>query len=422
MRIQTAENQTGSSASPQSVAEDAPVEALILQARNTIFSEELWQELNREARSLGAFGVQSKDDTLMCPLSATKTAVFDLAPLGEPYQSGPDDSMAEGVFISLNLLLSYAHRQNHRRRTQPPPPISSQTKIIPPYNLLRALLTRLKHQETVGQLHSLFDPLCRVTTSAQLKPLPTFTLTSTPWIPPSQFPKAEQTMLSLIDRLEAIVTFSMSEMTTITIAARTSLFPISSTFHLSLSPESPLALICPPPQIVTSYSALRDYIDYFTACAIATSISNDPSFSEQSEFENENVTGQARRWDRTATPTTLRTTIPQPDGSKIPRIRQLSVTTLRVNTPTKSGLRLRALWEWSGKDHEGTAPGGRKSSFGFPVLMEEVQEGKKYEVMRIKGEGIYDWFAWDGEEGRGWDDGEGEVVRSLASVVGDDGK
>jgi hypothetical protein len=54
--------------------------------------------------------------------------------------------------------------------------------------------------------------------------------------------------------------------------------------------------------------------------------------------------------------------------------------------------------------------------------MEEVQEGKKYEVMRIKGEGIYDWFAWDGEEGRGWDDGEGEVVRSLASVVGDDGK
>jgi mediator of RNA polymerase II transcription subunit 17 len=424
VRIRIGNNQTGASASPQPVAEDAPIEALILQARNTIFSEELWQEMNREARTLGSYGVQSRDDTLICPLTATKTAVFDLVPVGESTLSGPDDNMAEGVFISLNLLLTYSHRQNLRRRTQPPPPISAQKKVILPYNLLRAVLTRLKHQETVGQLNNLLGPLCHVMESAQLKPLPTFKVTSTPGTPPAQLPQAEQTILSLVDRLETIATFSMSESTTITIAARTSSFPVGSTFFVSLPPSSPLMSVCPPPQVLTSYPALRDYIHYFTACAVATSIATIPSSSEIDEADIESQAGQ---WHQTPHPTTLRTVLlTSTAGSKIPKTKQLSISVQPLTSRKKSGIRLRAYWEWNGKEQqEVTVIDERKSSFGFPVLLEDVQMSPKEDSKNLRrglGEGVYDWVAWEKESGKLWDDGEGEVFRTLESVLADAGK
>ena len=435
VRIQTGNKQTGSSAVPQPAAEDAPIEALILQARNTIFAEELWQELNREARSLGSYGVQSKDDTLVCPLSAMKTAVFDLVPLGEASLTGPDDSMAEGVFISLNLLLSYAHRQNHRRRTQPPPPISSQKKIIQPYNLLRFLLTRLKHQETIGQLNHLLGSLCRVIELAQVKPLPSFKVTFTPWTPPSQISQAERTMLSLIDRLEGIATFSITETTTITIAARTSIFPIGSTFYLSLPPDSPLMSICPPHPVLTSYSALRDYIHYFTACTIATSISS----VGDSGIDDINDGGKAA-WHQTPHPTTLRTLLaPSLTGSKLPRTKQLSLSIQPLSTECKTGVRLRAHWEWNGPEQPEHGSSGRRASFeATPLQKEDIrkalekekkdqEENEEEEITNLqrakgKGEGVYDWVTWETEDGKGWDDGEGEVFRSLESVVIDAGK
>ncbi|KAF4626798.1 hypothetical protein G7Y89_g11358 [Cudoniella acicularis] len=78
VRIQVNGSDTGSSSIPKSFPEDSPIESLILQARNTIFSTELWQELNREARILGSYNVRSTNDTLILPLSSTKNIVLDL--------------------------------------------------------------------------------------------------------------------------------------------------------------------------------------------------------------------------------------------------------------------------------------------------------------------------------------------------------
>ena len=52
IRIETNGAVTGTLKPERAVPDDAPLEALILRARNTILEEELWQELNREARSL----------------------------------------------------------------------------------------------------------------------------------------------------------------------------------------------------------------------------------------------------------------------------------------------------------------------------------------------------------------------------------
>jgi mediator of RNA polymerase II transcription subunit 17 len=232
-------------------------------------------------------------------------------------------------------------------------------------------------------------------------------------------------MLSLIDRLEAIATFSISESTTITIAARTSAFPVGSTFYLSLSPDSPLISICQPPPILTSYPALRDYIHYFTACAIATSISAVPSSSGESRIDDTNVEGQAV-WHQTPHPTTLRMLLaPSTTGSKLPRTKQLSISVQPLISRGKTGTRLRSHWEWNGKEQEGTGAHERKSSFGLPVLMEDVQKALKEdnkEPRKGKEEGVYDWVAWENESGKHWGDGEGEVFRSLESVVIDAGK
>jgi mediator of RNA polymerase II transcription subunit 17, fungi type len=98
-----------------------------------------------------------------------------------------------------------------------------------------------------------------------------------------------------------------------------------------------------------------------------------------------------------------------------------------VTSLGRAGIRLRTRWEWSGKEKESTG-GERKSSFGIPVLMEDVQKPLKEDdeaskkPTRGKGEGVYDWVTWEKESGKDWDDGEGEMFRTLESVVAEAGK
>jgi len=54
------------------------------------------------------------------------------------------------------------------------------------------------------------------------------------------------------------------------------------------------------------------------------------------------------------------------------------------------------------------------------ALKEDSEAGKKSK--RGKGEDVYDWVAWEKESGKDWDGGEGEVFRTLESVVADAGK
>ncbi|PBP23491.1 RNA polymerase II mediator complex component SRB4 [Diplocarpon rosae] len=260
IRIQAKGEYTGSSSIPKAVPPDAPIESLILQARNTIFSEELWQELNRESRTLEP--VQARDNTLIFQLSATKTMVLDLIPLEEQRirHSGVDGPLAESLLLALNLLLSYAHRKALERRSQLPPPISSEKRPNPPLSLFRLLIARARHQETIFQLHALFRPLLDVLRAISLAHPPTYNLVPKTWpaTPNSRLSVAERTILALTTRLEAIVTFTITPSTTLTIHARTHCQPALYTqFTLSLSPSSPLNATFPPVQRLEFISVLQ---------------------------------------------------------------------------------------------------------------------------------------------------------------------
>jgi len=363
---------------------------LILQARNTIFSEELWHELNREARTLGQFGVRPEDDTLIWLVSDTRNIILDLVPLSDSDQntsaSGPDNTLAEGIFLSLNLLLSYAHRQNHHRRTQPPPPISSEKRRPLPYGLLRPLLNRLQHQEALLQMRGLFRTLCQVLKSASVTPEPSYTMAQTIF-PNNNVPIPEYTLSSLTDHPEVVATWTLSDDTFITVKAQTIIIANQTTYTLILSPSSPLYNICPPPTPpqLSSFDTLREYILYATSCFLAS------TFSEP-QTEDEDAEG----WVQTIQQNILRKRF-----AKEKKSRQMSISLLPVTSKAKEGIRLKVMWEWMKGD-----------TSGFRLKAGDEIGGQG------KGNGSHQWVAWEGGD-------ESEVVvvkRSLKDVVGSAGK
>jgi mediator of RNA polymerase II transcription subunit 17 len=391
VRIQAEDVVTGSSTIPKPAAEDAPIESLILQARNTIFSTELWQELNRESRTLGAFDVKAKGDTLIVPFSENKTIVLDLVPLGDSASPPPgsDDTIAEGLYLSLNLLLSYAHRQNHRLRTRIPPPISGTKRPNPPYTLLRALITRFNHQKTITSLHQLLGPLCAVLKSASLSPSPTYTITHSASQPPlyANPSLAERTIFALTDRLESTATLSLTPDTTLTIISRTQQFPIAGTaFSLTLNPESELNTTCIPPSGLASIEDFEGYLFFATSCALA-SLYTSPDTEDSG-------------WVRTMQPNVLRKLY---TGGKA---KQLVFDVSRIKTGNKGvkgNCMLTVAWEWMRHDV-------------WSVGTEQKHDEAAAFGDKRKEQGTYEWrhvATWNNEEG------EGEVVKPLDNVVKD---
>ncbi|TVY59479.1 Mediator of RNA polymerase II transcription subunit 17 [Lachnellula cervina] len=394
VRVQVDGINTGSSTIPRPVPEDAPIESLILQARNTIFSTELWQELSRESRTLGAFNVRYKGDPLTFPLDSERTILLDPVILGDsaPSPPGPDDSTAEGIAIALNLLLAYSHRQNHRRRTQIPAPISAAKRPNPPYNLLRSLITRHSHQQTITSLHNLLAPLCAMLKSASLTPTPTYTIIHSPSQPPpfANFSLAERTIFSLTDRLESIATLKLTADTILTITSRTSQFPVAGTsFGLSLNQESELNATCVTPPAIADVKGVEEYVFFATSCALA------------SLFTSSDVDDSS--WIRTAQPNVLRKLF---QGG---RAKQLVFNVSRMKTGTK-GVKgnciLSVAWEWM--RHDSWSAGSENAL--------KHKEANEFGEKRGQ-QGVYEW-----RHVPGWDEGEGQVMKGLEGIVTDAGR
>ena len=376
---------TGSSTLPLPLSDDAPIESVILKARNTIFDAELWQEINREIRSLASYGVRADDDIVTYPLTPYKNMVIDLVPLGDstPCSSQADDKIAEGICLALHLFLSIAHRQKHRRRTQIPPPISNQKLMAPPYNLLRPLITRMNHQSAVDSVHKLFKPLCAALASAKISPVPTYDVVSTQAAFTKGLSATEIVITSLTDRLESVTTFKVTERTSIIIKSLTTMYAVCSTAHfISLSPESPLNITCKAPPHVNHWSKAEEYVLYATSCALASSFT-------QSVDQNYD----AGSWEPTIASDILRK--PSADGASGNGKQLLFQTEFMKGTA-----KLRVRWE-----HMSVIP-------GYGNNTPSSGNGAK------KGEGMYEWKSSGiSSKKSDWEDGEGEVVRSLQDVL-----
>jgi mediator of RNA polymerase II transcription subunit 17 len=317
--------------------------------------------------------------------------VIDLVPLGDstPRSSQADDKIAEGICLALHLFLSITHRQKHRRRTQIPPPISNQKLMAPPYHLLRPLVTRMNHQSAVDSVHKLFKPLCTALASAKISPEPTYDVVSTP--PQAAFIKGlsatETVISSLTDRLESVTTFKVTERTSIIIKSVTNMYTVCSTHFISLSPESPLNITCKAPPPVNHWSKAEEYVLYATSCALASSFT-------QSVDQNDD----AGSWEPTVASDILRK--PSADGAGG------NGKQLLFQAEFMKGIaKLRVRWEHVSVIH------------GYGNNTPSNGNGAKKE------EGMYEWKSSGSSSKKSdWEDGEGEVVRSLQDVVDEAGR
>ncbi|KAJ8069461.1 hypothetical protein OCU04_003115 [Sclerotinia nivalis] len=417
---------TGETILPKAVPQDAPIQDLILQARNTIFASELWQEMIREVRTLASHGLQSdsKTNTITFPLSPTKRILIELQTLPtDPFRPvlgpRPDSYLANGIYLTLHLLLSLSHRRQHRIRTNPPPPISGQPRPNNPFPILRSLLTRFAHETVISSLHSLLTPLCTALTSACLSTPPTYTMTPGTSSPFQALSTPERILTALTNQLESLTTItfpfplsspphssipssfshttpltpapSILQIRTLTITQSYSR-PI---YYLRITPDtSPLLQICPPPPAVAEWDYAKDYILWAVGCWLAHIFS---SSSSKEDEEGWKVTTQANILRKIFSGSN------DEGGVKQMSFEVSSIPILGPEVPSKVGekgkekIKISVRWEWTtGID----------------------QEWKERRDLK-EAEGAYDWYSGVGGVGGGELE---EVVRKISDVVEEAGR
>ncbi|KAH7158180.1 subunit 17 of mediator complex-domain-containing protein [Dactylonectria estremocensis] len=267
---------TGRSALPAHTTSDAPLEARVLEARNTIFSQELWHELTREARTLAAYDVKPNGSRLTCVVDPTTKITVELVPLGSQPSGDdlPDNNMAETISLALHILLSHAHRHNELMRTRPMPAHIPRNRGQQTCALLRPIIARLMH---IRNVHACTKHIGALIQSLQKASVPaSFTLHTASSLPsemdaatrgPNQ-PSASQTLIrNALQPIEFNTKVTLSPDITLTVRGRTFLFPVTATlYYVILPPASPLASICAPyKEGYPDLKALADYLRTATA-------------------------------------------------------------------------------------------------------------------------------------------------------------
>lgn len=161
-------------------AETSPLEALVQQARDSLFDEELFHELTKEARNLLSSGVRITSDCILIPLEAPKQEksrrlslslrkpkreiLVDLVDLNEPSISESDT--ANAIVVYLRLGLSHAYKERYARRTQPPLPLSSEKAPAKTLSLIESSLCLFEHHAVVKDSRISLEHLVQTLESA----------------------------------------------------------------------------------------------------------------------------------------------------------------------------------------------------------------------------------------------------------------
>ncbi|KAI9851272.1 MAG: RNA polymerase II mediator complex subunit [Thelocarpon superellum] len=276
---------TSASALPSYHPDDQLIENLILRARNTIYEEELFYELGREARLLANQGVRVVDSTIMMHLPEHRISI-DLVPLDDDAiataQNGPDVALAEGIVLASRLLLSYAHRQNLRRRSLPPPPVTERKRPTAPYFILRSILTHLLHDSALRSLQDILATLVAQLRSAGLAV--NFTVTAPLETPPPAASKttADQVVERLIERTATAVQLTLPSSTMVQIRLRTQIHPPAFGREYLVSTSGMVGQIATPKAMVFGVEReMTRYLQHLATVAVVAEIAS-PSSSEES--------------------------------------------------------------------------------------------------------------------------------------------
>lgn len=143
---------TGRSRLPGRLPDRAPLQDRVLEARNTIFAQELWYEINKEARALLSANVRSTDAGLVYDVDTSTKIILTLEDLDHPDVGDglPDSQMATTVSLGLHFLLIFSHRLNYFKRTQSTQATANRNASSS--GILRSLLSRLTYDRSWNSL------------------------------------------------------------------------------------------------------------------------------------------------------------------------------------------------------------------------------------------------------------------------------
>ncbi|KAK0613101.1 subunit 17 of mediator complex-domain-containing protein [Bombardia bombarda] len=164
LRVTITRNATvvGQSSLPLPLPEDAPLEDRVREARDTIFAQELWHELNREGRNLLSNNVRLEKSAVTYAADSATTIAFQLVPSDRGdsrsvQNPGSEDDIAETINLGSP----------------------------PPYSLLLPVITYYQHEKTIQRCMDFLSVLSRVLRSAGLDT--SLVITEPPITPPAGF-------------------------------------------------------------------------------------------------------------------------------------------------------------------------------------------------------------------------------------------
>lgn len=256
----------GRSTLPQPLPDDAPLDDRVKEARNTIFAQELWHEINREGRTLHGHHVRLEPSAVTCALDPNRTISFELVGLEDQDPSRahlPGDVDAESASITLHLLLSNAHRQNQLKRSERTAANTARGPP-PPYNLLLPIITYYRHEKTLEDCTTFLAAFCAALRSAGLQS--SFSMTesinksSSPTSPPS-----EALMRTLLHPSEVQFDLTITRAAHLRILAKPSpVFGTRFSIYLLHPQSNHLTSTFPPNQTDSVYENIKELVRYLS--------------------------------------------------------------------------------------------------------------------------------------------------------------
>ncbi|GKT92503.1 LOW QUALITY PROTEIN: RNA polymerase II mediator complex component SRB4 [Colletotrichum tofieldiae] len=238
---------TGRLAIGSSVPDSALLPDRVLEARNTIFAQELWHELHREAHSLASYGVRANNDSINFNPTSGPSLTLELETLDDSaatVSASADNVLAEATHLGLHILLSHAHRLNELQRLRPTPLINDAQNQ---YHLFRPIIAKILYDRTVEQVTSFAGDLTRILRRAGVEAA-SFTL-NTPPCPTAELkntsggasnrPNASQALTNMLTSpADFQIELTLTPTARLQIRGRTFLLPLTTTqFQLQLLPS-----------------------------------------------------------------------------------------------------------------------------------------------------------------------------------------
>jgi mediator of RNA polymerase II transcription subunit 17 len=134
---------------------DVSLENMVRRAQDSLFDDELYQEMTMESRILQPLGVSLRENVIHIPassgpeLGSNREWLIDLISADDPPQdSAPIDATSKSVATLLRLHLSHLYRQRLQRRSETPPLLTDSRPPEPPASILRPLMAIWQHFNT----------------------------------------------------------------------------------------------------------------------------------------------------------------------------------------------------------------------------------------------------------------------------------